>query len=1036
MAGNKWQERPPVDMRTPYSTVSWSSASWVCDAETQTLPLQNLVSEVLTAMVKEHLKSKGLPLIACPHTRRLQLENIINGIVESHRVTCTQPMQQECGSSKATTTVMQQQRKRPLGDSKSGALPERKKIKRAPKGTLYPCAKCSRTFSMQKDLIKHYNTVHSLSRPFKCDRCESWFKTNPDRSKHINGVHLNLCKFYCSICNKGCNSKNRLVEHENSHLKDEDRPIKCKYCNKGFPSTKDLKVHVRTHEVETKVKCELCTARFVSFNCGYKTHMKLIHKAHVRFESNKCLLCDKEFGELKQRPLLMEHMKEKHSDVGIVCKSCGRKFATASKLIDHEYKEHVSLSMSDPKKVKQRPRLRARVKKTKLATHEQREHITISMSTYNPKKVAVSVGDVSRELLMCQLCGGMFALRSALDQHLPIHFKNEDALSNEELAEIVDMQLEAAITSSQLSKTATKSLIEKPDSYSHLRKSSKKKKSKRLKMPRSHQFNTVIVNHPVNETGKTYQSWAPKSKNGKESEKGVVQIKTEVSNLNDGRVRSKSNTVEQETRDNMQKAKVGSTCTNTLSQSQKRKVETKYVEKSLQLKNTAPEYRNTLADTPGQMYAPAPSHLTLEVVQSANQSIVGNKQPEISKPESSMRHGVAQSTTTIIRVNEGNNRVERTHVVEIHQTEATKQGNNLGHTAVQRAPMVRHSNEDNNQVDNKQVEETRQSKVHVTKPGIGKNVEEQVEKGAEERVGRSTTTANEAKENQHDSSKTGQLENTAKVCRKPHKKNQSEATEPENKDNMREGVVCSATKSSQSQKGEVKSKHVEKSLQPEIRINRNQLAEMIRTGKITLSLKGPVTKVQTPPSGQTSSSACMQRTSGKIPLLVDSKSTPGIINKTVAKGDTTANDGKAASSSKSDTKASSSSKSDTKAASSSESDAKAVSSSESDTKAASSKSDTKTASSSKSDTKAASSSKSDPKTASSSKSDNKAASSSKSDNKAASSSKSDNKAASSSKSDNKAASSSKSDNKAASSSKSDNKAVSSSKSDNKAAASS
>ncbi|XP_072049352.1 uncharacterized protein [Amphiura filiformis] len=832
--GNNWQERPPpVDVRTPYtcSTVNWPSTSWGCDAETQTLSHHELVSEALKAMITDRLRSKGLPLIACAHTRGFQLQNIINGIVESHRVTCkqpnqvqhqgntslhevdddenevqeasrlieelssalSQPMQQHSGSGKATTTGIRQLRKRHMGNTESGAPLERKKAKRAPKGTVYPCAKCSTTFSMQKDLIKHYNTVHSLCRPFKCDKCELWFKTNSERTKHIKAVHLNLHKFYCSICNRGCSSQNKLIEHENIHLKDKDRPIKCKYCNKGFPSTKDLKVHVRTHEVETKVQCELCTARFVSFNHSYKCHMKLVHKAHVRYESNKCLLCDKEFGEFKQRPLLMEHMKENHSDMGFACKECGRKCDTAAK----------------------------------LATHEQSVHRRVPVSAYNPKKVDVGVGDVSRELLMCKLCGGMFALRTALDQHLPIHFNNEDALSKKELAEIVDMQVEASITSYQLSKIAT-SLIEKIDSHSHVRKSSKKKKRKRLNAPKKSPV-ALKVKHQQKGRDKSCQSQTPVLKNRREPDKSIVQSTTAVSSPNDNSVSDQSGKTEPGNEDNMRE---GVICSATLSsQSKKGEVESKQLSK----KSLQPEICTTVnSNTTGRKYLSAPGHPTLIVDQSASQSAEGSNQD-----------------------------------VESHQTEVTK-------------PRNRNT-----------VEDGMKRSQRIVLKSESKN-------DAEMMVERSTTTVGESKENQHDSSKTdGQLVNAAKVCSKP----QLQIRLPP-------GVISGGKAP-----------------------NPDQVREMIRTGKMTISMKVPVTKL-------TPTSSSIQQSTSKTLVLMDSTSTPGIINKTLALDEPfpvslhVANDENA--SSKSDAEAASSAESDTKASSSSEYDTVAASSSTSDAKVESS----------------------------------------------------------------------------------------------------
>ena len=314
-------------------------------------------------MVHNYLRKNRLPLIACPHTRGLHLDNIIKGIADSHRITCSNSNLLDSNethmieefSNALTKSLKKQSRKnkskkkqRKIKDETklTTAAPEKehKKAKRAPKGTIYPCSKCSATFKMQKDLIKHYNTVHSLTRPFKCDRCESWFKTNSDRTKHIKAMHLNDYKFYCPTCNKGCYTQKKLVDHQNTHLKKEDRPYECEHCGKKFTTEKQLQLHSRTHE-GLKVECELCTTRFLDKHHSYKAHMKLVHGAHVRYDCNKCLLCDKDFGEQENRPRLMAHMKENHGDVGFMCEICGRKFADVTKLESHEKNEHFRVSM-------------------------------------------------------------------------------------------------------------------------------------------------------------------------------------------------------------------------------------------------------------------------------------------------------------------------------------------------------------------------------------------------------------------------------------------------------------------------------------------------------------------------------------------------------------------------------------------------------------------------------------------------------------------------------------------------------------------
>ncbi|XP_072049354.1 uncharacterized protein [Amphiura filiformis] len=248
-----WQDQPPVNVRVPYSTVSWApAASWVRDDEAQTLSLHELVREVLVTMVLDRLKSKGLPPSACCHTKGLQLDTIISGIVDSHSVMCAQSSKQlqeagdtvgislqdhdddsswevqrvshmmdELTAALNSSSVTPTQHNVPTMQTPARQAPRPKQqvqhviaenqvetsglIKRSKKQSpeaVNECQTCSKIFSSSKELKRH-QVVHTVERPFKCEKCDMTFKAKRALTRHFRRVHLNKRQFCCKICGKG-----------------------------------------------------------------------------------------------------------------------------------------------------------------------------------------------------------------------------------------------------------------------------------------------------------------------------------------------------------------------------------------------------------------------------------------------------------------------------------------------------------------------------------------------------------------------------------------------------------------------------------------------------------------------------------------------------------------------------------------------------------------------------------------------------------------------------------------------------------------
>ena len=62
------------------------------------------------------------------------------------------------------------------------------------------CSVCSQTFSLQGNMRRHIETLHSEDRPFGCHNCNDTFKLKENLKSHVRRIHLKHKKFNCKDC--------------------------------------------------------------------------------------------------------------------------------------------------------------------------------------------------------------------------------------------------------------------------------------------------------------------------------------------------------------------------------------------------------------------------------------------------------------------------------------------------------------------------------------------------------------------------------------------------------------------------------------------------------------------------------------------------------------------------------------------------------------------------------------------------------------------------------------------------------------------
>ena len=205
-------------------------------------------------------------------------------------------------------------------------------VERAHKEKTLPCDQCEMKFSNKTSLIKHIGRKHIKSRTFPCPQCEKKFYDMPDVRTHISQVHSKYEPYQCDMCPSKFKRNSNWNNHRKTHF--DNKPFKCAVCMKMFkhqtsltnclrrhdnpgleyPCTVDdcdsvlkteegRRVHMKKHEVETRVVCKICT-RVLSTKSELTRHMKNVHG---NLEKNfACSVCDFKWATKYQ---LENHMK-------------------------------------------------------------------------------------------------------------------------------------------------------------------------------------------------------------------------------------------------------------------------------------------------------------------------------------------------------------------------------------------------------------------------------------------------------------------------------------------------------------------------------------------------------------------------------------------------------------------------------------------------------------------------------------------------------------------------------------------------------
>ena len=221
-----------------------------------------------------------------------------------------------------------------------------------------PCVKCNRHFVNEISLNKHLSNVHnskntissSLQKRYECGKCKRKFTFAINVRKHQwlchrkNIKHLLRLKSFVeeetNINTSGKASKeasdSALTDtnmdkraRKKKALQEKMEDMTCKDCGLKCTSWKQLQIHTMDHSNERPFKCKLCQK-------GFKEPQKLKRHmvSHTREKQFSCKYCNKSFG-LKHN---MKTHEKIHEGGGHHCSYCNRTFSQSNTLQDHETK--------------------------------------------------------------------------------------------------------------------------------------------------------------------------------------------------------------------------------------------------------------------------------------------------------------------------------------------------------------------------------------------------------------------------------------------------------------------------------------------------------------------------------------------------------------------------------------------------------------------------------------------------------------------------------------------------------------------------
>ncbi|KAK7078026.1 hypothetical protein SK128_021518 [Halocaridina rubra] len=190
---------------------------------------------------------------------------------------------------------------------------------------LYNCLKCREAFDSKAKLREH-SLLHD--KKYTCPTCDKKFPFSNALDIHI-ASHLAEKPHVCEMCGRSFNDKKTLKRHILRHK--GVRNYICKMCGKGFTTDSNLSVHYKSHSDVRPHACTICDKKF-RFRHGLRKHLRV----HLNIKPFECSICNKKFVEKSYLTVHERiHRPVPPEDRIHICTLCNKSFVNKKNLLRH-----------------------------------------------------------------------------------------------------------------------------------------------------------------------------------------------------------------------------------------------------------------------------------------------------------------------------------------------------------------------------------------------------------------------------------------------------------------------------------------------------------------------------------------------------------------------------------------------------------------------------------------------------------------------------------------------------------------------------
>lgn len=167
-----------------------------------------------------------------------------------------------------------------------------------------------------------YSEFYELpgEKNYQCEICEKRFPSSNNLNIHLR-THTGVKPYLCNLCGKSFSNRTGLNFHVRTHSK--ERPYVCDVCGKSFGAQSHLDWHKMIH-----------SGKFLTLSSTYNILVRrfLITKVSLGERPFPCDLCDKAF--IKKCDL-QRHQSVHTGEKPFACEYCDKRFSTKVHLQYH-----------------------------------------------------------------------------------------------------------------------------------------------------------------------------------------------------------------------------------------------------------------------------------------------------------------------------------------------------------------------------------------------------------------------------------------------------------------------------------------------------------------------------------------------------------------------------------------------------------------------------------------------------------------------------------------------------------------------------